>query len=220
MKKSIGAQVQIIEYTPGVEKWNSITHGVGAVLSLIGTAALVIKAQNGTRFFSALIYGLTLITVYTASTVYHSLKKGDGKRIARIADHSAVPLLIAGTATPCTLITLYEISHTRGLTVFFIGWAVALFGIISKVFFFEKLKALTMAVYIVGGTGMLLSAVPVLDSIDKDGFYVLVFGGILYVIGAVLCGLGAKKQSLHVIFHLFVLAASAVHYYGIYHYVF
>lgn len=219
MKKTIGNDVRIIEYSKEIDFLNCITHAFGALMSVFAFCAAIKKAEGNLATFSAAVYGLSLITVYTASAVYHGLKSGEKKRIARITDHCAVPLLIAGTATPCALVSLYEISNYRGIAVFALGWLCALFGIFSKVFFFEKLKSITMAVYIVSGTIMLLNGVPVLDQVDKGAFVMLVIGGLIYVAGAVLCGMGARKPFLHVVFHLFVMVASAVHFYSIYTYV-
>lgn len=153
------------------------------------------------------------------SSVYHALPVGEAKRRARIADHSTVPLLIAGTATPCALITVFDISMPHAILILCLGWGCTLFGIISKVFFFEKLKAVTMAVYIISGAVMLLSVIPIFDKIETEGFLRLVYGCVFYLIGAVLCALGRKKPVLHVVFHVFVLVGSAFHFFAIYQYV-
>ena len=215
----IAKDVKIIEYPEKTERYNFLTHLLGTVLSLAAIVLLLLKADTPRKTACSLIYGATLFTVYTASTVYHGLKVSELKRIARLVDHSAVPLLIAGTTTPCALISLYNISPSPGTVVFICGWACTFFGILSKLFFFERLKVLTMAVYIVCGLSMLLSAVPKLDQLNKGGFGWLVFGCVFYVVGAVLCGLGAKKPSLHPIFHVFVILGSATHFYAIYCYI-
>lgn len=215
----IGKDVKIIEYPKKIELCNLLTHLIGAVLSLAGIAFMLINADSVRKAVSCLIYGITLLTVYTASSVYHGIRPSEAKRIARLVDHSAVPLLIAGTATPCALISLYNISPAHGIIVLLCGWLCAAFGIFSKLFFFEKLKALTMAVYIVCGLSMLLSAVPRLGELNKGGFGWLVFGCVFYIIGAVLCGLGAKKPLLHPIFHVFVLLGSGIHFYAICRYI-
>lgn len=212
----VGKDIQIIEYSRPVDRANTVTHLIGASLSVIGTVLLVKSSANTREALCGIIYGLTLIIVYTASTVYHGLPVGEKKRIARLIDHSAVPLLIAGTATPCALISLYRVSPSHGIIVFLCGWVCALFGIFSKLFFFERLKAVTMSVYIVCGSLMLFSAVPRLDELNAGGFWWLVAGCAFYLIGAVLCGLGAKKEALHPVFHVFVMLGSGLHFYCIY----
>lgn len=211
----IGKDVKIIEYPKRIERLNFITHLLGAALSLAGVIFMLINASSGRKILCSLIYGATLLTVYTASSVYHGLRSSEIKRIARLVDHSAVPLLIAGTTTPCALISLYNVSPAHGITVLVCGWVCALFGIFSKLFFFERLKAVTMAVYIVCGLSMFLSAVPRLGQLNKGGFGWLVFGCVFYVIGAVLCGLGTKKPLYHPIFHVFVMLGSSIHFYAI-----
>ena len=215
----VGKDVKIIEYPERIERYNLITHLTGAILSLAGIAFMLMTADTPRKAVCALVYGAALLTVYTASSVYHGLRISEAKRIARLVDHSAVPLLIAGTTTPCALISLYNISPAHGIIVFICGWFCAFFGIFSKLFFFEKLKALTMTVYIVCGLSMLLSAVPKLDQLSKGGFRWLVVGCVFYLVGAVLCGLGAKKPSLHPIFHIFVILGSATHFYAIYRFI-
>ena len=211
--------VKIIEYPVKIERLNFLTHLVGAVLSLSGIIFMLINSDTLRKLICSLVYGITLLAVYTASSVYHGLAPSHAKRIARLVDHSAVPLLIAGTTTPCALISLYEVSPPHGIIVFACGWACALFGIFSKIFFFERLKAVTIAIYIVCGLSMLLSAVPRLDQLNKGGFGWLVFGCVFYLIGAVLCGLGAKKPFLHPIFHIFVLLGSSIHFFAICRYI-
>lgn len=208
--------VEIIEYSEKVDLCNCVTHALGAVAGVTAMALLLSKAQGIRYTLSAIIYALTFIAVYTVSAVYHGLKPGEAKRTARVADHSTVPFLIAGTATPCALITLYEISPFHGLAVFVLAWGCTLFGVVSKMFFFEKLKAVTMAVYIICGALMLLSAVPRLGEIDKGGFIQLIVGCCFYLVGAVLCGMGKKREWLHPVFHLFVLAGSVIHFFVIY----
>lgn len=215
----LSKNVELIEYSKKVDKANCATHATGAVLAIFGLVALIMKAEGVRHTLSAVIYGISLIAVYAVSAAYHGLPQGETKRKARQIDHSTVPVLIAGTATPCALVTLYDIGVANCLVVLILGWLCALFGIFSKLFFFEKLKAVTMAVYITSGAVMLMSALPVLDKIHTGAFRQLVIGCFIYVIGAVFCGLGKKREWLHVVFHLFVMAASAFHFYVIYRFV-
>ncbi len=212
-------KVGLIEYSPWVDFWNSATHAVGAVAAAAGLVVLLLKAEGLRELPAVLIYGLSMIAVYSISAFYHGLPLGELKRRARLADHTAIPVLIAGTATPCALITLFEASTASALFVFFVAWGCAAFGVISKLFFFEKLKAVTMAVYIISCILMLGCAVPLLGEIDKNAFNLLLYGNLTYVVGAICCWLGIKREWFHVVFHLFVLAAGAIHFYAIYNYV-
>lgn len=212
----VAKDVKLIEYSKSVDTGNCITHAIGAVLSVAALIAMIISAEGTRRIISAIIYGITMLTVYTASSVYHGLKNGEAKRVARLLDHSAIPLLIAGTTTPCALVALYDISVFHGTAVLCTAWFCALFGLISKIFFFEKLKSVTMAVYIICCAAMLLSTIPVMDEMEKGSFELIAAGCITYVVGAVFCYLGIKREKLHIVFHLFVLLASAIHFYAIY----
>ncbi len=212
----VGKDVRLIEYSKGVDTLNYLTHGIGAVLGVFGSIVLIINAEGLRETFSMVVYGLALSAVYMVSTVYHKLKNGEAKRIARIVDHSTIPLLIAGTATPCALITLFEVSKLHGVIVFCLAWICTIFGLFSKIFFFEKLKAVTMGVYITCCTLMLIVAVPLLGKIDIGEFLLILTGCIFYLISVVLLGLGKKNEKFHPIFHVVVLIGSAFHYYVIY----
>ena len=212
----ITKEVKLIEYSKNVDMGNCITHAAGAVLSVAAIVAMMISAQGARQIVSALIFGVTMLTVYTVSAVYHGLGNGEAKRIARLLDHSAIPLLIAGTTTPCALVALYDISTVHGIAVLSAAWFCALFGLVSKLFFFEKLKKITYAVYIICCSAMLFSAIPVIDKMEKRSFELIALGCVLYLVGAVFCYLGVKREKFHVVFHVFVLLASAVHFYVIY----
>lgn len=214
----VNSQVKLIEYDKKTDLANCLTHAVGAALAVAGLIAVIVKTYGaGFRdVFSGIVYSLTLIGVYASSAVYHGLPAGEAKRTARLADHMAIPLLFAGTATATSLNALYSVSPAYGITVFCSAWFCAVFGIVSKLFFFEKLRVLTMVVYMVGGGAMLLSAVPHVGKLDPGVFLLFSIGCILYVFGAVFCGLGIKRPPLHVVFHILVLAGSMIHYYVIY----
>ncbi len=212
----VAKDVKLIEYSKNVDMGNCITHAVGAVLSVAAIILLMTAAEGSRQIVSALLYGVSMLAVYTVSAIYHGLKNGEAKRIARLLDHSAIPLLIAGTTTPCALVALYDISVFHGIAVLCAAWFCALFGLISKIFFFEKLKSVTMAVYIICCAAMLFSAIPVIDEMEKGSFELIAAGCVAYVIGAIFCYLGIKREKLHIVFHLFVLLASAIHFYVIY----
>lgn len=215
----IGKDVKVIEYSKRIDFLNCTTHAVGAIAAVPLGGLLFLKAEGFRESFSVIVYSVALFAVYIFSTVYHGLKPSEKKRKARLLDHSAVPLLIAGTATPCALISLYRVSMSHSIFVFVLAWSCTLFGIFSKFFFFEKLKAVTMAVYMISGALMLLVTVPLLGEINTDGFSKLVIGCVFYVIGAIFCGLGIKREIFHPIFHIFVLFGSFCHYYVIYNFV-
>jgi hemolysin III len=217
-------KVGLIDYPRQLDISFCVSHAAGAAF---GIAALIISlvktggSGSALRIACAAVYCLSFIAVYGISALYHGLPPGRAKVIARRLDHIAIPVLLAGTATPCALITLYRISHIHGITVFCAGWAIALYGLAAKLFFFnnEKLKTLGMVIYFAGGAAMLLSAVPLLGTINRTAFILLVLGCILYGAGAVFCRMGIKKPAYHLPFHILVLAGSIVQFVTVYHYV-
>lgn len=215
----INKNIGLIEYSRKVDMGNCITHAAGAVLSVPALILLIMKADGFREIISSIIFGLSLIAVYTVSAVYHGLPQGEAKQTARLIDHSTVPMLIAGTATPCALITLYNISIIHSVVIFVLAWTCTLFGLFAKLFFFEKTRKATVAVYIICCLIMISSGIPVLGKINGDAFGGLVLGNVFYLIGAMFCGIGRKKPVFHIVFHIFALMASAVHFYVIYTFV-
>ena len=179
---------------------------------------MLMKAADTVQYVSVILYGVSLCAVYVMSSVYHFLPCCEAKRRARLFDHCMVPLLIAGTATPCSLLILSDISIHHGLFVLIVSWSCTAFGIFTRLFFFEKLKNLTVGVYIVSGIMMFVSVIPVMQYIKDGIFEKMLSGSALYLTGAVFCLMGVRRPWLHVIFHLFVLAGSAVHFYAVYTY--
>ena len=215
----INKNIGLIEYSKKVDAGNCITHAVGAVLSLPALILLIMKAEGFRETVSAVIFGLSLMAVYTVSAVYHGLRDEKKKRTARLIDHSTVPMLIAGTATPCALITLYNISVTHSLVIFVIAWGCTLFGLFAKLFFFEKTRKLTVVVYIISCLIMITSGIPILGKINGDAFGGLVLGNAFYLAGGLFCWIGRKRPAFHIVFHIFALIASAIHFLVIYKFV-
>jgi len=162
---------------------NSITHGIGLVLSVAGFAVLLVFAilRGGSlQIISCAVYGSTLVCVYAASTLYHALPSPRAKRALKIFDHCAIYLLIAGTYTPFTLVTL---RGGWGWSFFSIVWALAMAGIVFKFWFVDHFKILSTALYLAMGWIALIAVKPLLSSIPAHGLYWLVAGGLLYSIG-------------------------------------
>ena len=223
MKISEKNSVELIEYTKAQDALNCVTHALGAVL---GAAVLVLLTEKAAPFgmarytASAIIYGLSLIVLYGASAVYHGLPQGEAKRTARLVDHSVIPILLAGTATPCALITLYNHNKICCAVVLLLGWGSVIFGLVAKLFFFQKTKAACVAVYIIAGAVMLSCSLAVVDEINVHALLLLVLGCAVYLFGSIFCALGRKHPWCHVPFHMFMVAGSMIHAYVIYEYVF
>ena len=209
---------EIKDYQPKEEKINIISHAFGLILSLLATPLLIVHASiNGNvwHIVSFSIYGASLIILYAASTLYHSAKKPKLRKRLNVFDHASIYVLIAGTYTPFTLVTL---NGAWGWTIFGITWGLALTGIILKLFFIGKYDILSTIMYILMGWVVLFAIKPLLNNVDFDGILWLFAGGISYTIGAVLYSI-KKIEYNHAIFHLFVLIGSFCHFMAIYFYV-
>jgi hemolysin III len=193
------------------ERFNSITHLVGAVLALVGLVVLVVDAalHGGTiKIVSVSVYGTSLLILYTCSTLYHSLK-GAAKRLFQHLDHTAIYLLIAGTYTPCTLVAL---RGRLGWSLFGIVWGLAIVGILQE---FRKVKGeriLSLVIYIAMGWVGILAFRPLAQAIGPAGLGWLVAGGLCYTGGIVFYVFDRRVPVFHGIWHLFVLAGSAAHF--------
>ena len=205
-------------YSPFEEKLNVISHAIGVVLGIAALVFLVIHAsQNGTasHIVSFSIYGTSIIVLYLASTLYHLAKKPKARKRLRIFDHAAIYVLIAGTYTPFTLVTL---EGAWGWTVFGLVWGFALIGIILKLFFTGRYDKLSTAMYVCMGWMIVIAMKPLIDNLSSEGLFWLLAGGVAYTIGAVLYSI-QKLPLNHAIFHLFVLAGSIFHFVSVYAYV-
>lgn len=189
---------------------NSVTHGVGLGLSLAGFAVLLVLAdQRDDPWYivSCGIYGLTLVALYAASTLYHSFYDPRLKRILRIVDHSAIYLLIAGTCTPFMLID----RNGWGWRLCAVVWSLAVAGVAYKIFFIERFPRLSTLLYVVKGWMIFLAMLPLLSSIPTTGILLLLAGGVFYTSGVWFYAREPVPYS-HAIWHLFVLLGSGCHY--------
>ncbi len=193
---------------------NSITHGVAALLSIAALVLLIVfSAVHGNPWYivSFTIYGSTLVILYTISTLYHSFPNGVTKNVFEILDHSSIFLLIAGTYTPFTLVSL---RGPLGWTIFGIVWGLAAVGIVFKVFFVKRFVILSTLLYIVMGWMIVISMKNLMAVLPEISLIFLVVGGILYTVGTIFY-IKRKIPYHHAIWHIFVLGGSAFHFFAI-----
>lgn len=194
------------------ERFNSISHLLGAAMALAGASVLVVVAsQDGDvrRIVSFSIYGATLFLLYLISTLYHGLSPGRAKRVFRVLDHQAIYLLIAGSYTPLTLITL---NGVVGWWLFGVIWGLAVLGLVIDALPLRGARVLPMVIYFVMGWLIVLAIEPLLAVLHPMGFIWLLTGGIFYTSGIVFFALDRRYPWMHGIWHLFVLAGSISHY--------
>ncbi len=200
------------------EKFNALTHLVGAVFALAGTVVLIVLAALGGdpwKIVSVSIYGATLILLYSFSTLYHSLR-GRAKVILRKLDHNSIYLLIAGSYTPFCLVTL---RGPWGWSLFGVVWGLAAFGILQELMQRGEARILSVVIYVVMGWVALVALAQLRHALGPDGFAWLVAGGLFYTVGIVFYLIDKRLTHAHGIWHLFVIAGSACHYVAILLYV-
>lgn len=200
------------------EKFNALTHLVGALLALAGTIALIVLAAldgDPWKVVSVSIYGVTLVLLYSFSTAFHSVR-GRAKKILQKLDHHSIYLLIAGSYTPFCLVTL---RGPWGWSLLGVVWGLALFGSLQELRPKRATRMLSLVIYIVMGWVALVALVPLLKVLGPAGFAWVAAGGLFYTVGITFYVLDTRLTHAHGIWHLFVIAGSAAHYVAILHYV-
>ena len=203
-------------YTTGEEIAHAVTHGLGLLLSVAACSILVILAsQRGTvwHITGVAVFGASLIVLYAASTLYHSLTHKKAKRVFRFLDYSAIYLLIAGTYTPFTLVTL---RGGWGWTLFGVAWGLAITGAVLEVATKRKYKALSMAFYLGMGWLIVVAIKPLYAALDTRGLILMGIGGAAYTGGAALYALG-KFRYHHAVWHVLVLVGSFCHFMAVFY---
>ena len=200
------------------ERFNASTHLMGTVLAAAGTAALVVLAArlgDPWKIVSFSIYGFMLFALYALSTLYHSTR-GKLKRVFQKLDHCSIYLLIAGTYTPFTLVTL---RGTWGWSLFWVIWGLAVLGIAQEAWLGKGARVLSVVIYVLMGWLSVIAIKPLIAALTPAGFAWLAAGGLFYTGGIIFYALDAKLRHGHGIWHLFALAGSASHYLAILLYV-
>lgn len=194
------------------ELLNSISHGITALTAIGGLVVLIVfgaLSDKSWTLFSALFYGLSLVALYTFSTLYHGLRSQKAKRLFNILDHCGIFLLIAGTYTPMLLIA---IGGTTGWVIFGLQWGLALTGIILKIFYTGRFRLASTLIYIFMGWIIVFQWNILVASIPDSAFWLLVSGGLAYTAGTIFYMLDSRVKYAHFIWHLFVMAGSILHY--------
>lgn len=206
-------------YTKGEEIFNMVTHICGAALGVVATVLLAIFSvihHNVYGIISGIIFGVSMIVLYTMSSIYHGLSpKLKAKKVFQIFDHCAIFLLIAGSYTPFCLCTLRSYNTATGWIIFGVIWATAIIGILLNSIDIKKYKVLSMICYLLMGWCIIVKGSILPKLLTTLGFALLLAGGIIYSIGAILYGLGKKRKYVHSIFHIFIFLGSLLHFFCI-----
>lgn len=204
--------------TKAEEFYNALSHGLGAVLSVIALIFMLYKAHlngNTLHIMSSYVFGISLILLYSASTLYHAAKKGPLKEAFHKLDHAAIYILIAGTYTPFLLVLF---KGADGLILFFVVWALAIAGIIYKLYFIKKYRIFSTLFYLGMGWIIVLRLDVFIYLVSREAMALIIIGGLLYSVGVIFYLLDKVKYS-HTIWHFFVLGGSACHFLAVYFYV-
>lgn len=202
-------------YSDKEERLNVITHVLGLLLSGIGLPFLIVKSFTFEGFWkpaSLVIYGLSLIILYAASTFYHAAKDPRLRRKLNIFDHAAIYVLIAGTYTPFTILAL---EGSLGWMIFGLTWTFALIGIVLKLFYTGRFDKLSTALYLLMGWQIMFVINPLMERFTTEGLQLLFAGGVFYTLGAVLYSI-KKLPYNHAIFHVFVVLGSVCHFFSVF----
>lgn len=213
MNRTCLAQRKLPDYTRGEECMNMITHIAGGVLGVAALALCVLRAalrHNGYGVVSASIYGAALIAMFTISSVYHGMKPCYAKKVLQVIDHCTIYFLIAGSYTVVVLSALRPQYPALAWSIFGFEWALALMGAGLTAIDLKKHAVFAMSCYIGMGWAILPFSRQVIHVLTRNGFLLLLAGGIAYTVGSVLYGIGSRKKWMHSIFHIFVVLGAAL----------
>ena len=208
-------------YTRGEEIMNMVTHiagGVLGILALILCTARALTRGDGWDLMSALIYGLSMITLYTMSSVYHGLRPGMAKKVMQVIDHCTIYFLISGSYTPFALSAIRPDHPALGWGLFAFEWLLTALAVTLTAIDLKKYSVFSMICYIGMGWAIFPFAGTVIEVLTLTGFLLVLSGGIAYTVGAVLYGLGKKKRWMHSVFHIFVVLGSLLQFIAVYGY--
>lgn len=202
------------DYGATEESWNYLTHAFGFVISFIGFVYLTILSfshQNVLYLVSAVVFGLSMMSLYGASALYHNSRSPKTRQLLQLLDHSSISILIAGTYTPVTLLVLHS---TYGYILLAIIWFLAFVGIALELFLIKRIKWLSLTIYLVMGWLSLTAIRPLVQNLSTGGTTNLILGGLSYSIGVIFY-VWKKLPFNHAIWHLFVLGGTAAHFFMI-----
>lgn len=202
------------DYTRGEELFNMISHIVGGALGIAALVLCIIRSalrHNGYGLAGSIVFGLSMILLYTMSSIYHGLHDGMGKRVLQVLDHCTIYVLIAGTYTPLLLSAMRPIDPVSSWALLAVVWGLAAIAITLTAIDLHRFRVLSMVLYIGMGWTIVFRLPLLMQAVGPVGFGLILAGGLCYTIGAILYGVGKKKRYMHSVFHLFVIAGSVCH---------
>ena len=215
--------IKLVDYSRKEDWVNSITHIIGAVFALIVTVLCVARGITLNRVdyvVLSLIYGITMLSVFVCSSVYHGLRPNNAKKVMRVVDHAMINFMIVGTITPSMVLAVAPINLVMAYSLLIACWIAAITAVVITFTLFNKTKVIQMVLYMVIGWSSFMTVFVLWKHFSKDAIFLMVTGGIAYTIGAILYGIGRKKKYIHAVFHIFIILGALLHFLGLYLYVF
>lgn len=223
MKRTKLTDRTLPDYTKGEEIMNMVTHIVGGSLGVVVLALCLVKAclyGEMAEILCACVYGISMIALYTISSVYHGLRPNMGKLVMQIIDHCTIYFLIAGTYTPIVVCAIAPLYPALGWGLLVWQWALGILAAVLTAIDLKKYAVFSMICYIGMGWSILPFLPQAMEALTPPGFYLVLAGGIAYTVGAVLYGIGSKMRWMHSVFHIFVVIGSLTHFLAIFLYVY
>ncbi|MBQ7785548.1 MAG: hemolysin III family protein [Clostridia bacterium] len=201
-------------YTKGEEIFNMVSHIVGGAIGIAALVLCIVRSavrHNGYGLAGSIVFGVSMIVLYTMSSVYHGLREGTAKKVMQVLDHCTIYLLIAGTYTPILLSAMRPIDPVASWVLLGVVWGLSAVAITLTAIDLKKYSVFSMICYIGMGWCIVLKVPLLIQAVGWGGFWLILSGGLCYTVGAVLYGLGRTKRYMHSIFHLCVVAGSVLH---------
>lgn len=220
MKRTKLSQRVLPHYTLSEELANSISHGAGILLGWIVLIACARASSGNTlSLLGSILYGISMIVLYTASTLYHSLRPGVAKKVFQVIDHCTIYILIAGTYTPILLTAFAPYAPGIGWGLLAVQWGISALAIVLNAIDLKKFRIFSYTAYILLGWAILFVGPTAFRLLSPMGFWYLLLGGISYTVGTVLFAIGKRHRWFHTVFHIFVIMGSILQFIAIYRYV-
>ncbi|MDO5378587.1 MAG: hemolysin III family protein [Clostridia bacterium] len=202
------------DYTKGEETFNMVSHIVGGAIGVAALVLCVIRSavhHNGFGLAGSIVFGVSMILLYTMSSVYHGLRDGMAKRVMQVLDHCTIYLLIAGTYTPILLSAMRPIDPVSTWVLFAVIWVLAALATTLTAIDLHQFRVFSMVCYLGMGWAAIFKLPLMIEALGWPGFILILLGGVSYTVGAVLYGVGKTKRYMHSVFHLFVILGSVLH---------
>ena len=215
--------IKLVDYSRKEDWVNSITHMLGAVFAIIVLILCISRGASLGRtdyILLSIVYGITMLTVFICSSVYHGLRPNKAKKVMRVVDHAMINFMIVGTITPYMVLAVAPIKPVMAYGLLIACWVAAVSAVVITFVSFNKTKTIQMILYMAIGWSSFMTVFVLWKHFTPTAIILMIAGGIAYTLGAILYGIGKKKKYIHAVFHIFIILGAFLHFLGLYLYVF